>query len=153
MDRRTDSLIREERSHMLPPSSKEVLMLTPMLNFISRFATQNDSACRTVLDVGILNMLLRIYIIFPVLSGTTREDADRKLALRDTCRLVLDILGQSPDRDTTFNHPICILWTDCNSQPPGYTDNAPADPVHDRCSTWRRVEMPCVKRRALVIYK
>jgi hypothetical protein len=138
---------------MLSPCSNEVLGLAPVLNFISQVSTQSDSACQTVLDVGILNMLLRIYVVFPTLSDSTREDADRKLELRDACWLIFDVLGQSQYREVVHNHPVCILWTDCHSQPPGYTVDAPTDPVQDRCAAWRRVEKSCVKRRAVAIYK
>jgi hypothetical protein len=138
---------------MLPPSSKEVLVLTPVLNFIARIATHSDSACRTVLDVGILNMVLRIYVIFHTLSDTTREDADHKLALRDACRVTLDVLCQSQHQEAVFNHPVCILWTNCHSQPPGYIVDGPTDFVQNRCAAWRRVENSCVKRRAAVIYR
>ena len=139
---------------MLPPRSKEVMVLTPVLNFIARIATHSDSACRTVLDVGILNMILRIYVIFLTLSDTTREDADHKLALRDACRLTLDVLGQSQHQEAVFNHPVCILWTYCHSQPSGYIVDGPTDVlVQNRCAAWRRVENSCVKRRAAVIYR
>ena len=59
---------------MLPCSSKEVQILVLVLNFITRFATQSDSTNKAVLHVGILDMLVHIYIVFPTLSASTRED-------------------------------------------------------------------------------
>ena len=153
MDGRTDSLLRKERAIMLSPSSKEVQVLAPVLDFIARIATQSDSACQTILDVGVLDMILRIYIIFPTLSASTQEDADRRLALRDACRLTLGVLGQSQHQEAVSNHPACILWADCHSQPPNYTVDTPVDPVQNRCAAWRRVEKSAIERRAVVIYR
>jgi hypothetical protein len=38
-----------------------------------RITLQSDSACRTVLDAGILDMLLRIYDIFPAFSKSALD--------------------------------------------------------------------------------
>ena len=135
------------------PSSQEVQHLVPVLNFFAQFAMQSDSTCQTVLDAGVLTTILRIYVVFPIFSGSTREDFDRKVALRDACRLTLRILGQSRHHEAVFNHPVCIFWADCNYQPPAYTIDAPIDPVQDRWVAWRRTEKSCVKRRVIAIYR
>jgi len=136
---------------MLSPSSKEVLVLATVLDFIARISTQSESACQTVLDAGILDMLLRIYVVFSTLSDATPQDVDYKDTLRGACRLNIVVLGQSPQHQgTVFNHPVCILWTDCHSQPPGYAIEAP---VEDRCAAWRRVSRSYVQRRVIAIYR
>jgi hypothetical protein len=150
-DDRDDSLHQKDRTAMLPPSSKEVLVLAPVLNFIARISTQSESACQTVLEAGVLDILLRIYVIFSMLSNAAQQDADYKEALRGACRLTIVILGQSPrHQGTVFNHPVCILWTDCHSQPPGYAVEAPAE---DRGVAWRRVNRLYVQRREIAIYR
>ena len=138
---------------MLSPSSKEVSLLAPVLHFISRFAIQSDPAHQTALDGGVLDMILRIYVILPTLSDSTRQNANSKVALRDACRLTLELLGQSQHQEAVLNHPVCTLWKDVRSQPPGYGIDAPADPAEERCATWRRVEKSCVERRMTIIYR
>jgi len=138
---------------MLSPSSKEVSSLAPVLHFISRFAIQNNSAHQTALDGGVLDMILRIYVILPTLSDSTRQNANSKVALRDACRLTLELLGQSQHQEAVLNHPVCTLWKDFHSQPPGYSTDAPADPAQERCAAWRRVEKSCIERRMTIIYK
>jgi hypothetical protein len=138
---------------MMSPSRKEVLVLAPVLNFITRFAMQSDTACRTATDVGSLNILLHIYIVFPTLSNSTQEDFDRKLALRDACRSILGVLCLSQHQGVVLKHPICILWSDLHSQLPGYSTDASTDPVQVRSTAWRGVEKSCVDRRALAIYR
>jgi len=149
---RTDSLIRKERIRTVSPSSKEVLVLVPVLNFISRFAAQSDPACQIALDAGVLDILLRIYIIFPTLSDSTGENAGRKVALRDACQSTLGVLSQSQHQEAIIKHPVCILWKDVHSQPPRYTIDAPTNPDNERSVEWRRVEKSCVERRMIIIY-
>jgi hypothetical protein len=132
-------------------SSEEMLVLPSVLSFIASIATQSDRACETVLEAGILDMLLHIYIVFTTLSDTAPQDAYLKDALRGACRLILGILGQSPPRQgTVFNHPVCILWTDCHSHPSGY---AVETNIQDRCAAWRRADRSNVMRRVLAIYR
>jgi hypothetical protein len=136
---------------MVPSSSDEVLILVPMLNFISEIAGQSDSACHTVLQADILDMLLRIYVVFPAFSDTTQQDGDLKEALHDACLLTFIILGQSPQHQrTVLNHSVSILWTEHHSQPFGHTVDVYAD---DRCTAWRQVPDSYVMRREIVIYK
>lgn len=150
-DDRCDSLYREEKTGKVPSASKEVLMIAPVLNFVTRIAMQSDSTCQAVLEAGILDILLRIYIIFPALSSVTPHDNASKEELRSVCGSTLTVLGQSQQYQiTVLNHPVCILWPDCHSQPPVY---AVDEPVQDRCTTWRRLHASCVHRRVIVIYK
>jgi hypothetical protein len=132
-------------------SSEEILVLPSVLSFIASIATQSDRACETVLEAGILDMLLHIYIVFTTLSDTAPQDAYLKDALRGACRLILGILNQSPQRQrTVFNHPACILWTGYHSYHPGYVVQAS---IQDRCAAWRRADRSNVMRRVLAIYR
>jgi hypothetical protein len=127
-----------------------MLLLPPVLGFIAWIATQNDWAFQTVLEAGILDMILHIYIVFTTLPDTAPQDAYLKEALRSACRLILVILGQSlPHQGTVFNHPVCILWTDCYLQPPGHAVQAN---LQDRRAAWRRADRSNVMRRVLAIY-
>jgi hypothetical protein len=141
---RYDSVHRKDKGDRLSSSSSEVVVLTPVLKFVTHIATQNDLASQTVLEAGILDMLLRIYVIFPALSGSLPEDVGRKLALMDACRSIVIVLGMSSET-LVFNHPVCILWTDRNSE---HLDN----PFKERCDAWRRTSRPCALRRLVVIY-
>ena len=153
LNHRNDTLDQKDKSTKLLPSSKEVQLFIPVLKFITQFAMQNDSTCRAVISLGVLNMVLRIYIIFPMLSSSMREDDDHKLALRDACRSTLYILGQSQNMEVVHTHPACVLWSDCQLQPPGYVVDTPTIFFQDRWAAWRRVESSCVKRRVTVIYR
>ena len=147
---RNKSTYRKEGAVMIS-SSKEMQLLPPMLSFIAWIATQIDWAGQAVLDAGILDMLLHIYIVFTTLSDTAPQDVDLKEALRGACRLILVILGQSHQHQKiVFDHPVCILWTGLYSPPPDYAVKAH---VQDRCSTWRRVDRLYIMRRAIAIYR
>jgi hypothetical protein len=132
---------------MLSPSSKKLAVLAQALQFMSKFAIQSDFACQIALDGGVLNMILRIYVILPTISDSTRQNVYIKAALRDACRLIIEVLGQSQHQETVLNHPVCILWKDFHLQPSGYGIDAPADPAQERCAEWKRVDKSCVERR------
>jgi hypothetical protein len=51
-------------------SSEEMSVLPSVLGFIASIAMQSDRACETILEAGILDMLLHIYIVFTTLSDT-----------------------------------------------------------------------------------
>jgi len=146
LDDRYDSLQEKGKSTALSSSSKAVVALTPVLKFITQIATQSDLACLTVLEAGILDILLRIYVIFPALSSSLPEDLGRKSALMDACQLTVVVLCRLLEKpQTVYNHPVCILWTDRDSKRP---DN----PLQNRCGAWRRVPRSCALRRLVVIY-
>lgn len=131
---------------MLSSSSKKVALLAPVLKFMAQIATQNDLTCQTVLEAGILDIILRIYVIFPTLSDSLPEDVGRKLALMDACQLVVVILCRSLEKPAiVYNHPVCILWTDRNSK-------RPDSPLQNRCGAWRLAPGSCALRRLVVIF-
>jgi hypothetical protein len=136
---------------MVSSSSKEMLVLPPVLSFIAWIATQSDWVCQAILDAGVLDMLLHVYIVYATLFDTAQQDTELKEVLRGACRLILAILTQSHQHQKmVFDHPVCILWPDLYSPPPDYSVKAH---VQDRCVAWRRVDRLYIMRRAITIYK
>jgi hypothetical protein len=127
-----------------------------MLDIVIQIGAQNDSTCRTILEAGVLNMLLRIYVAFPMFSHSTPDDVEHKLALLDACRSTLVVLSMSPqNQEMIFSHPVCGLWTDCRPRILGYPVDyeSPESHFKNRCAAWRRADKSCVKRRLVVIYR
>ena len=153
LNSRTEALNQKKRTEFLPPAAKEVQLLVPMLTFIAQFSIHSAANCQIVIGIGALNMLLRIYVIFTTLSGATRDEIERKVALRDACRSTTRILGRVEHEDVVFNHPVCMLWLDCHPQPPKYTTKDPSDRIQDRWAAWSRVETSCVMRRVIALYR
>ena len=108
---RTDSLY-QNRTAAKMSSSEEMLVLPSVLSLIASIATQSDMACETILEAGILDMILYIYIVFTALSGTAPQDAHLKEALRGACRLILGILSQSPSRQRSSIYSSCLYSMD-----------------------------------------
>jgi hypothetical protein len=136
---------------MVSSSSKEMLVLPPVLSFIAWIATQIDWACQAVLDAGVLDMLLRVYIVYTTLFDTVQQDTDLKDALCGACRLILVILAQSHQHQkTVFDHPVCILWAGLYSLP---SDYAVKPHFQDRCAAWRQVDRLYIMRRVITIYR
>lgn len=122
------------------------MALAPMLKFIAQIASQSDLACQTVLEAGILDILLRIYVIFPALSSSLPEDVGCKSTLMDACQLTVTVLCRLLEKpQMVYNHPVCMLWTDRDSERP---DN----PLQNRCGAWRRAPRSCTFRRLVVIH-
>ena len=77
------------------------------------------------LEADILDMLLGIYVMHLTLFGATLQEVNHKEVLRAAYGRALTVLSQSLQyQEQVLNHPVCILWTDCHSQPPGYTVDA-----------------------------
>lgn len=135
-------------------SSKEALLLLPMLRFLEKIATNSYLDFETTLDAGILDFLLRIYVVFPAFSTSDADDARNKLQLLNACQTTLLTLFRWDLQDEVVNHPVCVLWTDCDPQPPGYFEDTPENTTTmKRCATWRCVDVSYVRRRMAVIYK
>jgi len=119
-----------------------------------RIIRQSDSACRTVLDAGILDMLLRIYDIFPAFSKSALDEPDYWSPLLDACRSTIIALSQSQENNREIlSHPVCKIWTNCDPHPPPYTLEPPT--AHDllltRCIAWRAANSLCIKRRLCIL--
>lgn len=139
----------------LTPSSKEARSLVSTLELIARVAGDSDETLQIVLESGALDILLRIYVIFPLFSQSSIDGAEPWLALLSGCRSLLLLLVQSPQHsDTVINHPVSILWTDCRPTPPTYSREARdfRYGLSERCLAWRRVARTCAKRRVSSIY-
>jgi hypothetical protein len=133
------------------------LQLVPVINFISLLAQYNDSARHAALEEGFLDMLLRIYVIFPTFHMSTAESTadkrSRRKALLDVCRSALDVLSvESHYSDMVFNHPVYHLWLRCHELVPSYVVWTPEDALDARCAAWRRVEVDIIKRRLMTIW-
>lgn len=138
----------------MPSTSKEALLLAPVLQFLVQIARNSHLACETTLDAGILDFLLRIYVLFPAFSTSDVENARNKLDLLNTCQTTLLELSKPWDlQDRVVNHPVCVLWTACHPQPPRYSNDIPDDTATGRCIAWRQVEGSYARRRMVVIYK
>lgn len=130
------------------------LILIPVLSWIVQVAQHGEVPIQVVIKAGILDILLRIYIILPALSNTSQEEANHQLALVDVCRFTLDTISQMCQRaGIPYHHPVYTLWSDCQPQPPGYTRRARDGPTSDRAAAWRLANPSCVRRRLLVIYR
>ena len=119
-----------------------------------RITLQSDSACRTVLDAGILEMLLRIYDIFPAFSKSALDTPDYWSPLLDACRSVILALSRWQENNgEIFSHPVCTIWTDCDPHPPAYAVEPPTtyDLLVARRCAWRTVNSLCIRRRLYMI--
>jgi hypothetical protein len=149
-----DTDFRELRHTALSTTTKEAKTLVPLLRFIASIATQSDSACRTVLKAGVLDMLLRIYDIFPAFSKSALDAPEHWSPLLEACRsTVLALSPSQRNNDSILSHPLCTIWTDCNPHPPAYTTEprTPDDALLGRSTAWRAATSLCVKRRMITI--
>ena len=84
--RRYDELYWKNAKTVLFTSTKEAQTLVSVILLSDRIVTENESTWQTILDAGLLDMLLRIYVIFPSFSHSALDDADGWSALLDACR-------------------------------------------------------------------
>ena len=151
---RYDKQYRTEQEVVLSTSSKEAQALVSVLNLVVEIATESDSTCRTVLKAGILDVILRIYVIFSAFSHSVIDGAEPWVALLSACACIILTLSQSsPNRGEVVSHPVYSLWSECYPIPPAYT--AVPGPSHEtplsRPDAWRRAARSCVKRRIVMI--
>ncbi|KAJ7030856.1 hypothetical protein C8F04DRAFT_1397659 [Mycena alexandri] len=94
------------------------LSISPFLLFISKLVRSCASACRAVLDVGFLDVLILIRSLNDlnkedVLSDLKLNQSDpshRKRTLAVGNAVLLDILAYPELRPIVLNHPICSTW-------------------------------------------
>jgi len=142
------------RNTSLSTTTKQARSLVPVLRFVTHFATQSDSCCRTVLKAGILDMLLRIYAIFPAFSKSAIAEPDYWSPLLEACRSTILALSQSRQHhDEIYSHPVFTIWVVSCPHPPTYTPEIRTDDdlLSARCAAWRTAAKPCVKRRMMMI--
>jgi hypothetical protein len=119
--------------------------LIPVIDFIALAADHDDSACQAAFDGGFLDMLLRIYILFPKPGRETS-------ALVKACTSALLVMSRQPEHlEAIIHHPFCALWTTYSQlfQMSAMLD----DSTSSRCAAWRRTEKPSVISRLVMIYK
>lgn len=140
---------------VLTPSSQEARSLVTTLEFILCVITYSNRERLIALEAGILDILLRIYVVFPSFSQSAIDGPEPWLALLTSCRSLLLHLSRSPQRrDEVIYHPVSILWTDCCPVPPPYSRGLRdiGGGLTERCLAWRRADRRCVKRRVTSIY-
>ena len=145
----------QSRDAILTTTTKEAKALVHVLRFIVGIVTQSDSACRTALKAGILDMLLRVYVIFPSFSHSSVDAPEHWSTLLKACRSIFIALSQSQENnDTILRHPVYALWRDCDPHPPAYSlePQSPRDTLLARCAAWREAVKACIKRRIVMIF-
>jgi hypothetical protein len=119
--------------------------LIPVIDFIALVVDHDDLACQAAFDGGFLDMLLRIYILFP---KPGRETSD----LVKACTSALLVMSRQPEHhEAILHHPFCALWTTYNQlfQMPAMLD----DSISSRCAAWRRTGKSSAVSRLVTIYK
>ncbi|KAF7983691.1 hypothetical protein HWV62_19609 [Athelia sp. TMB] len=135
----------QKKQKSIPASASQVVAITEALKLAAKIAIR--SAAQTVMDAGLLNILLRVYIRYPTLGITTTQDSDRKAMLLESCQSLLEVcVSASP---SVFDHPVCSLWTDCNAQAPAYGDEL-INPIIRRAA-WRRAPRILARQRLMTI--
>jgi hypothetical protein len=149
-----DTDFQKSRNTALSTMTKEAKTLVPVLCFMTHIATQSDSTCRTVLRAGVLDILLRIYGIFPAFSKSALDAPEHWSLLLEACRSTVLALTQSqPNYDEILSHPVCTIWVDCYPHPPAYTvePHTPYGLLVARRNAWRTATSLCVKRRMIAV--
>lgn len=137
------------------PSSQEARSLVATLEFVLRVVTHSEEGHLIALEAGVLDILLRICVVFPSFSQSAIDGPEPWQALLTICRSLLMHLSQQPQRrDKVIYHPASILWTDCCPVPPSYSQEprSVGSGLAERCLAWRRADRTCVKRRVTSIY-
>ncbi|KIM86727.1 hypothetical protein PILCRDRAFT_314087 [Piloderma croceum F 1598] len=150
-----DARYQKSKDTILVTMTEQAKVLIPLLQFVSRSASQNDSACRTALNAGILDLLLRIYVIFPSFSRSAIDAPEHWSPLLKACRSTLHVLSRSEtNHDVVLQHPVCFIWMDCHPHPPVYSlePRSPLDVLLARCAAWRETGKACVRRRIMMIF-
>ena len=150
-----DTLYWRSRDTILTTTTKEAKSLVPTLQFIVQIVMQYDPTCRVALKAGILDMILRIYVIFPTFSQSAVDGAEHWSPLLKACQSTLFVLSESSTNGGVISrHPVFALWADCQPYPPAYTmeSQGPDDIFQARCTAWRKTPRSCVKRRLSIIY-
>ncbi|KAF7964770.1 hypothetical protein HWV62_3136 [Athelia sp. TMB] len=78
----------QKKQKSIPASASQVVAITEALKLAAKIAIR--SAAQTVMDAGLLNILLRVYIRYPTLGITTTQDSDRKAMLLESCQSLLE---------------------------------------------------------------
>jgi hypothetical protein len=123
-----------------------------MIYFIAELARCNPSARQATLEGGFLDMLLRIYVVFPTFYSSNAENPARPSALLDACESAIAVLSTDHlHADLVCNHPVHDLWLRGDQFIPGNVTRIP-ELLEDRCIAWRRTEAHFVKTRLMTIW-
>jgi hypothetical protein len=125
----------------------------PVIDFIAELAGQMPFARQAALEVGFLDMLLHIYVVFgTVYSGHTEKRAGQSKLL-SACRSTLHIL--SPDTshtDIVCKHPIYDLWLRDDKLVLSDIDSVPEEYLQNRYNAWRQAGAQPAMCRLMVIW-
>jgi hypothetical protein len=152
--RRYDADFQESRNTALSTTTTEARTLVRILQFMNHIATQSDMARRTVLKAGTLDVLLRIYAIFPAFSKSALDAPEHWSPLLEACRTtVLTLLQSQENSDEVLSHPVCTICMDCYPRLPAYTvkPQSLSDLLLARRDRWRTADSLCAKRRMIMI--
>jgi hypothetical protein len=125
------------------------------MHFIEDLARHNPAARQAALDGGFLNMLLRIYVVFPTFYWSNAEEHARHSLLLDACESALAVLSTGAVRaDIISNHPVHDLWLRDEQLVPGHADvtRIREESLEDRCCAWRRTEAHFIRTRLKTIW-
>jgi hypothetical protein len=76
----------------------------PMIHFVAELARHNQSARQAALEGGLLDMLLRIYVVFPMFYMSNTERQTGQSALLDVGESALVFLSADTLRaDAVYN--------------------------------------------------
>jgi hypothetical protein len=144
-----DNITGNDTRQKLSNSTKEAFRLVPLIDFIGELARHNQFARHTTVEGGCLNMLLRIYVVFPTLHTSDPERSLNNSAILTACKSTLDVLSASTlHADIVSNHPVWLRGNQLTNSSP----KTPLESLEDRCIAWRSVETILVKGRLMTIW-
>jgi hypothetical protein len=145
---RDDDVTSNDIRRRVSNESEEALQLVPVVVFITELTRHNQSACQAALTGGFLDMLLRIYVAFPLYKAKQKPT----FSLLTACQSALVALSADALHvDMVCNHPVYDLWLCGNQLAPCYIPRTPEEILEDRCAAWRRTKAHLVKRRLMTI--
>lgn len=148
-----DNLTGNEMRRKLSNLTKEALQLVPLIDFIGGLARHNQVAGQAAVEGGFLDMLLRIYVVFPTFYTPDAESRARQSAMLTACKSALEVFSAGTlHADILWNHPVCDLWLRGDQLIPNCAPKTPLESLEDRCFTWRRAGALMVKRRLMMIW-
>ena len=127
-------------------SADQVGAITQALKFVARVATR--LTVQIVIDAGVLDVILRVYICFPILDVTTEQGSVCKTALFESCKFLLTMYVAAARH---AEHPVCLLWTACNARPPVYGGGVRQDSLTRRAA-WRQVPGTMARQQLMVAF-
>jgi hypothetical protein len=125
--------------------------LVAVIDFIMELTRHNQFARQAALEGGFLDMLLRIYVVFPISYKSDGEAAYS--VLLSACQSAISVLSADAFcADLLRNHPVYDLWLRGDQLTPYYVPRSPEEILEDRGAAWRITRARLVKRRLMIIW-